>query len=64
MRYEWDENKNRINEAKHGIAFEAMVGFEWDTAVTGIDAEKTMVSCARPHLVSYKPLLIGVCGAG
>ena len=27
MNFEWDENKNRINIAKHGIAFETALGF-------------------------------------
>jgi uncharacterized protein len=25
MRYEWDEEKNRTNQAKHGISFETAV---------------------------------------
>ncbi len=37
MRYEWDEAKNRANQAKHGIGFEMMTQFEWGTAVTFID---------------------------
>lgn len=37
MTYEWDEEKNRANKAKHGIGFEAMEGFLWRSAVTGID---------------------------
>jgi uncharacterized protein len=37
MRYEWDDQKNTLNKADHRIGFEAMVGFEWNTAVTGID---------------------------
>ena len=37
MTYEWDEEKNRANKAKHGIGFEAMVRFEWDTALLDID---------------------------
>lgn len=32
MEYEWDEGKNEANIAKHGISFEAMVDFQWDTA--------------------------------
>jgi hypothetical protein len=36
MEYEWDTAKNTINRAKHGIGFEALSSFEWDTAgVTG-----------------------------
>ena len=33
MEYEWDEAKNQANIAKHGISFESMVDFQWDTAV-------------------------------
>jgi uncharacterized protein len=25
MRFEWDENKNRANRAKHGISFETAI---------------------------------------
>lgn len=37
MQYEWDEEKNRANVAKHGIAFEAVRAFDWSTAVSDID---------------------------
>ena len=37
MRYEWDENKNALNTAKHEIGFDAMRGFDWSAAITGID---------------------------
>ena len=37
MQYEWDEEKNRANEGKHGIAFEAVRAFDWATAVSDID---------------------------
>lgn len=33
MIYEWDENKRQANIEKHGIDFERMYGFEWDSAV-------------------------------
>lgn len=33
MRYEWDENKRQANIAKHGIDFECICAFEWDTSV-------------------------------
>jgi len=29
MQFEWDENKNRINKAKHGISFETAMRV-WD----------------------------------
>ena len=38
LEYEWDENKRRVNIAKHhGVDFMAMVRFEWDTAVIDFD---------------------------
>ena len=40
MRYEWDENKNRMNLTDHGIGFEAIERFEWATAVKNIDARE------------------------
>jgi uncharacterized DUF497 family protein len=30
--YEWDDEKNEINLAKHGVGFDAMADFEWDYA--------------------------------
>ena len=33
MEYEWDDAKNEVNIEKQGIGFEAVHGFEWDTAV-------------------------------
>lgn len=38
--YEWDENKNRANIAKHGIAFdEAMTVFDDDNALYKSDPD-------------------------
>ncbi len=37
MRLTWDDEKNRANKAKHGISFEAVERFEWDTAIDEID---------------------------
>ena len=34
MLYEWDEDKRQSNIDKHGIDFECMYDFEWETAVT------------------------------
>ena len=33
MLYEWDEDKRQSNIDKHGIDFECMYDFEWETAV-------------------------------
>ena len=38
MEYEWDENKAAANEAKHGVAFESIEDFDWDTALIEEDA--------------------------
>ncbi len=33
MLYDWNPAKAASNLAKHGVAFEAMAEFEWDTAL-------------------------------
>jgi uncharacterized protein len=38
--YDWDEDKNRLNIAAHGIAFEAVTRFEWATAMIEIDGRE------------------------
>jgi uncharacterized DUF497 family protein len=35
--YDWDEEKAAANLIKHGVAFEAVYGFDWDGAVTAED---------------------------
>jgi len=37
MEYEWDENKAEANRAKHGVAFESIEYFDWDTALVEED---------------------------
>ncbi len=37
---DWDDDKNRLNIAAHGIAFEAVVRFEWATAMIEIDGRE------------------------
>ena len=38
MRFEWDENKNRINQSKHGVSFEeAMTVFYDEQALLEYD---------------------------
>ena len=32
VQYEWDESKRQVNIAKHGMDFECMRAFQWDTA--------------------------------
>lgn len=34
IKYEWDDAKNRINREKHGIDFESINLFHWNTATT------------------------------
>ena len=35
--YEWDGAKNRSNVAKHGVDFNLMHQFDWETAVVAFD---------------------------
>ena len=37
IRYEWDNEKNSINKAKHGVSFEDAEQFDWETSVSEID---------------------------
>lgn len=37
MDYQWDENKNTINIAQHGIDFSLMEDFDWDSALVASD---------------------------
>jgi uncharacterized protein len=37
MRYEWNEAKSLANRIKHGIGFDMMARFEWETALEFID---------------------------
>lgn len=32
IRYEWDPAKAALNLAKHGVGFEMVEGFDWETA--------------------------------
>ena len=40
MLYEWDESKNASNTTKHGVSFEAVYAFDWDTAMIAVDNRK------------------------
>lgn len=37
MLFEWDENKNKRNRAKHGVGFEAAAFFNWGAALHSPD---------------------------
>ena len=37
MEYEWDDDKQQINQAKHGVDFQVVLEFEWDTALETVD---------------------------
>ena len=37
MHYEWDDNKNIANIAKHGVDFSIAVDFDWSSAIETID---------------------------
>jgi uncharacterized DUF497 family protein len=37
MEYQWDDNKNTINIAQHGIDFSLMEDFDWDSALVASD---------------------------
>jgi uncharacterized DUF497 family protein len=40
MIFEWDEAKRAANLAKHGVDFEAVRSFDWETAVRSLDNRK------------------------
>jgi uncharacterized protein len=33
----WDDDKAAANLAKHGVSFDRVFGFDWDTAQVGVD---------------------------
>ena len=50
MRFEWDENKNRINIIKHGISFE--------DAETVFDDENALVLYDKEHSATEERFII------
>ena len=40
MKYEWDENKAKINYERHKVSFESVNEFCWDDALIGEDTRK------------------------
>ena len=39
MQFEWDENKNQLNQQKHGISFEEAKEIFFDTVFTSVSAK-------------------------
>lgn len=37
--FEWDERKNRLNKAKHGLDFSEMRGFDFEAALVDEDRD-------------------------
>lgn len=40
MVFDWDETKAAANRAKHGVPFERVVGFRFDTALIQVDGRR------------------------
>ncbi len=57
MRYEWDNSKNLTNQNKHGVAFESVELFEWDSAVVFSDTRQDYGE-ARYNALGYIGLRI------
>jgi len=62
--YEWDEKKAAGNLAKHGVAFEAIYRFDWETMIEEVDErdESGELRCkamgflgAKLHVLIYTP---------
>jgi len=45
--YEWDEAKNQINQAKHGVGFELVREFDWEGAVFRTDDREDYAEVRR-----------------
>jgi uncharacterized DUF497 family protein len=62
MKFVWDSSKATANLAKHGVAFESMLDFEWDRAIVEVDGRKnygetrfiaTSTIYGRVHVLVY-----------
>jgi len=40
MKYEWDVKKNFANHAKHGVVFEDVADFVWESSLETFDVRK------------------------
>lgn len=63
LRFEWDDNKNRLNHAKHGITFEEARSVFWDDGALLIDDPEHSEEEERFIILglSYKANLLVVC---
>ena len=63
LKFEWDENKNRINKAKHGVSFEEAQGVFLDANALMIPDEKHSEEEERYVLLGYslRANLLVVC---
>ncbi len=50
MPYDWDPDKAASKLAKHGVAFEAVEGFDWSTALVGSTLNH---ETGEPRLLAY-----------
>ncbi len=64
MPYDWNLDKCAANIAKHGVSFEAVEGFEWETALVRADTRADYgevrlnglgVIGDRLHMLTYTP---------
>ena len=53
MRFTWDPTKAASNLAKHGVAFEAVEGFEWSEALIIADVR---VTYDEPRMKALAPI--------
>jgi uncharacterized protein len=56
MDFEWDEDKNRSNLAKHGVGFELAASFLWDRAIIRADTRRDY---GEPRFIARGPALDG-----
>ena len=63
LEFEWDENKNKLNQRKHGVSFEEARSVFYDEAALVIDDPEHSISEARFIILglSNKLHLLVVC---
>jgi uncharacterized DUF497 family protein len=52
MKFEWDDDKNELNRAKHGIGFELVAAFDWHKAIL-INRTRTAENERRYAAIGY-----------
>ena len=53
MLYDWDNSKAATNLAKHGVAFEAVVGIEWSASLIRATLNH---QGGEPRLLAFVPI--------